>query len=632
MLDKTKQEKYLPVILLMITVLLYANTLMHGFVLDDEAVITKNKFVQKGFAGLPDIFATFYWQGYWDLNSGLYRPLSLVMFAIEWQLSPNNPFIHHLINILLYAGSIFLLYRFLRRLFKDHTAVLPFSIALLFAVHPVHTEVVANIKSRDELLCFVFLVLMADNIVKHKKATWLSCVYMLLALLSKEAAVMFLPVLGLMLYQLRAERPAAIIKGLWPLGVVTVVWLAWRAYILQHAPARVPYTYADNSLLVCDGIVSRVLTAITLIGKYLLILVWPQNLSYDYSYNQVPCADFGSGALWLSLICIAGLITVAVRTFRTKPFVSFGILFFFITIFLTSNLVFIIGATMADRFLFIPSLGIIMAACYYLFERTRSLTTEKMQNTATRILLPVAVLLAIVSFQRNRAWASNFTLFGTDAAHVPQSARAHYNYGTALLNTTDSSELSIKEQYAEALQQLQQAYDIDPNDANTLTNLGVANYRNEHYPEAISFLQKALSKNPNEGMIMLDLADAFLKQGQWDSVLYYNNAAIAQKVILPQTHNKLGTAYFNLKRYPEAADAYAAGIKRYPDNAELWLNYGNALAVQAKYPEAITAFEKAYALDNGQVKALYFLALTHQNIGNGQKANEYLKAYRDRTR
>src|ERR1017187_6894499 len=83
--------------------LLYMNTIGNDYALDDVAVITKNKFVQNGFNGIPTILHTFYWQGYWDLNAGLYRPLSLILFAIEWQIFPDAPHIYHFINVVLFA-------------------------------------------------------------------------------------------------------------------------------------------------------------------------------------------------------------------------------------------------------------------------------------------------------------------------------------------------------------------------------------------------------------------------------------------------------------------------------------------------------------------------------------------------
>lgn len=148
--------KFLGWILAIVTFILYTQTIGYGFVLDDAAVIEKNKFVQQGFGGIGDIFSTFYWQGYTTINDGIYRPLSLFMFAVEWQILPNQPILHHTINVLLYSLSIALLFKLLKYYFSSYSIWVSFFITLLFAVHPIHTEVVTNIKSRDEILCFLF--------------------------------------------------------------------------------------------------------------------------------------------------------------------------------------------------------------------------------------------------------------------------------------------------------------------------------------------------------------------------------------------------------------------------------------------------------------------------------------------
>jgi hypothetical protein len=128
-------------------------------VLDDETVMAKNKIVTKGISAIPKIMVTAYRAGAQDRQESLYRPLSVAMFAIEWQLSPNNPLPGHLINILLYTLTGFLLYKILRKWFPEKHAFIIFAIAALYISHPLHTEVIANIKSRDEILGFLFALL-----------------------------------------------------------------------------------------------------------------------------------------------------------------------------------------------------------------------------------------------------------------------------------------------------------------------------------------------------------------------------------------------------------------------------------------------------------------------------------------
>ena len=138
--------------------LLYANTLNHSYVLDDGGLISDNWVVTKGVQGIPIILKTTYWYGS-NIVLNTYRPLTLVMFAIEWQLSPNNPFLGHFINVLFYAISCLLLFIVLKKYLSSVHIVIPLAITLLFAAHPIHTEVVANIKSRDEIMSFFFLML-----------------------------------------------------------------------------------------------------------------------------------------------------------------------------------------------------------------------------------------------------------------------------------------------------------------------------------------------------------------------------------------------------------------------------------------------------------------------------------------
>jgi len=138
---------------------IYSNTFKHDYVLDDYGVLKDNWIIKSGTKEIPLILKTTYRFGINHLTDGLYRPLPLVMYAIEWQISPDNPGLSHFVNVFCYALSCFLLFLFLKKLLKNHNAVFPFLISLLFSMHPIHAEVVANIKSRDEIMSFLFLML-----------------------------------------------------------------------------------------------------------------------------------------------------------------------------------------------------------------------------------------------------------------------------------------------------------------------------------------------------------------------------------------------------------------------------------------------------------------------------------------
>ena len=156
----------LSLILGLVSLLVYANTLKNSFVFDDLVLIEHNAAVNKGISGIPEIFATPYFKGKINVSFDYYRPLSTVLFAIEYQIFGDTPFAGHLVNILLFSGCVLLLFFFLDNLFEQKKTGVAFIACLLFAVHPVNTEVVANIKSSDQLLCFFFAFSALDMYIK----------------------------------------------------------------------------------------------------------------------------------------------------------------------------------------------------------------------------------------------------------------------------------------------------------------------------------------------------------------------------------------------------------------------------------------------------------------------------------
>ena len=150
-----------------LSLVVYANTLKNGFVLDDDSAITENSIVMKGVSAIPEILATPYRRGYFITTNDLYRPLSLAMFAAEYSAFEKNSMPYHLVTILIFAGCVIFLFLFLDKLFYEKRTGVAFMASLLFALHPIHTEVVANIKSCDELLCFFFVFLALNIFVKY---------------------------------------------------------------------------------------------------------------------------------------------------------------------------------------------------------------------------------------------------------------------------------------------------------------------------------------------------------------------------------------------------------------------------------------------------------------------------------
>ena len=612
-----------------ISFILYANTLGHGFVLDDIAVIQENKFVKNGIYGIQDIFTTFYWQGYWNSNSGLYRPLSLAFFAIEWQLMPNSPFIHHLGNILFYVASNLLLFVVLRHFFRTYSYWISFIIVVLFVVHPIHTEVVANIKSRDEILCLFFFLLSVYGLFCKKGVSWkiASFFSFFLCLLSKEAGVLFLPVLIFLLWN-KFKNTKHFVKYTMSYIIITIGWLVVHQLVINSSPyEKVNYTYLDNSLLACDDVLSRLATGFTVLGRYIINSFFPVNMSYDYSYNQIPCVTFLSVPFFGSLFLILLLLVIAFYYRNKCGFVSFGIVFFFVTIALASNIVFLIGTTMGDRLLYTPVLGICIAFVCIIFDGYKRF--QKSSNT-TPIYIGFIVLFLVFfsnSFQRNKDWKSNFTLFTSDIHRSVNSARVNFNYATSFFNQLPQDISEQQSQLPAIIDYYKKALEIDGNDKNSLVNLGVCYYRVKDYENAYKCTSKAISIDPNDTSLFGNIADIYFMKSEYYKAIEYYKKCISSSSDTYNTYNFYGTALFNLKRYNEAVTIFEDGLKKEPNHAQMWLNYGNALAISSRFKDAIKAFDKAYALNPNQRQALNCLYMAYNAIGDLEKSNYYYQLY-----
>src|SRR5688500_11297414 len=216
-----------------LAVLLYVNTLGHQFVLDDEVVLSKNQYVQQGVKGIADILSHDTLSGYGRvgegaslLEGGRFRPLSLIMFALLFSFAGAQPFIYHLACVLLYALSCVVLYRILLLILEGNLQRnwIAFLATAIFLVHPVHTEVVANIKSCDEQLALLFGLSAIYSVFKwkdDKKWPWsvLAGFFFLLACLGKENAITLVAVIPLALYFFRAYKPGQIVLSIIPVVV-----------------------------------------------------------------------------------------------------------------------------------------------------------------------------------------------------------------------------------------------------------------------------------------------------------------------------------------------------------------------------------------------------------------------------
>lgn len=597
---KWKSQYKKPIIVLFLFgSLLYANTFNHNYVLDDFSVIKENVIVKQGISGIPEIFSTHYRQGYGYTQGNLYRPLALSLFAIQWELAPDSPSFAHLINILLYGLLIAILFIFLNHLFKNE--IIAFIASLLFAAHPIHTEVAANIKSIDDIMAFVFflsaMLLFFKHLEKSNKKQLFGSVFLLfLGFLSKESTVTFLAVIPMILVLFKDFKlGAAIKKSAW-FFISFAAYLFMRVSVLGSLNGDKNIAQIDNMLQAAPNKAVELATAIKIMGLYLWKLIIPHPLMNDYSLNQISFSNFGDWRVLLSLALYLGIIYLFFKLWNKNKIIAFGIGFFLMNIVLYSNIFMKIGTSFGERLLFIPSLGFCIVIAYFLDRAFKNQKVELLssKNKALLVSIPILALYSFKTIDRNNAWEDNFTLYSTDVVNCNNSARCQYYFGLGLMKER-AILLPEGPQKTQLLNEAVQAF-----------------------TKAIEILPKYSDAWGQRGL-------AYFRLGQTEAAIYDYNQSTTHNPSNATTWSNLGSLYFQNQRYQEAKYTYEQAIKYNPNHIDALANYASTLGTLGDFNGAITYFKKAVALNPNEASYYNYLGITYQNLGNQQQANYYLQ-------
>jgi protein O-mannosyl-transferase len=668
--------KFLPVgICLILTFLVYANTINHEYTVDDATVISKNEMTKNGVSSLGEIFSSPYRAGFWDRNEGLYRPISVAMFAIEYELWPDNPMPGHLINIILYLLTVFLVYKVIIKLFGTQNYLFAFAATIIFALHPLHTEVVANIKSRDEILCLLLALVSIYYLIKYLDRS--NLVYLIISaalyficFLSKESAITIFAIFSLVIWYKTKTGIKSMVKPMAMYLFVVAVYMMIRYSVLGSITGDVEHQLINNSILAADNISDRLGSAMMIMGRYLYLLFIPHPLSFDYSYSQIPLSSLYSIKAIIPLLIFGYLMYWAIRSIPKKNAAAFGIVFFLVTISLVSNILMLIESSMAERFLYMPSLGFAIAVGWILVKLTHKkenaeaelLNTLKANIPFTVIIVIIAAGYSFKTIARNSEWKSNLTLLESDVKTSPNSARIRYAYGSTLLiekalqeddpikknNYLDKSivqlekGVSILSTYSEAWYHLGLAYKEKGEGAKAINAFetarqqknfdkadfyiasGIAYGMTGNYDAAIADLKIAISIDPQNAEAYNNLGLYYADKGVVDSAITALNRALTLKETFPEAWYNKGNAYAKGGLFDQAIASYNTAIQQKPEYTDAILNLGNCYAAQEKYTEAIKYFEQVVSREPKNKKALINLGITYNLLGDEAKGKEYL--------
>lgn len=666
-----------------ICILLNFNTLSLKYALDDEIIIHQNLNVQAGFKGIGKILSTDALQGYLDmvdaqspLTGGRFRPLSIITFAIEQSLfgetygleyreaqsqltylensggstnEVNNQIqvlqeiknkmlettlklapIRHCFQLIFFITSMFVLLLFLRKHIFNIHPFFAFLTVLLFISHPVHTEVIANIKSRDEILSLLFIILtlhFSFNYIENKSnrnLLFLSICF-IMALLSKEYALI-LPIIivvgWLSLFKIKQKEVfnTAFFTMIATLGIFILI----RFGLFSNANSTNKITDVLNDPYLYATPIESFASKVAILIEYVRILFYPISLSSDYSYSHFSYIGINNWKFLTATILYIGLAFSFFYSLKKRFEIAFPLALILGFLALINNLLFSIGATMGERLIYHSSMGLCIIILlfgekmYY-----RIMINEGLKRVLFLLFfLPVFFLFSFKTINRNKDWESNYTLFMKDVTTVPNSAIANNNAGTEIYNKAFSAFSKYKN-----------------------PSISEKNNFKKKLVIAISYFDKTLLIHDryvvaymNRGLCHFKLGNRLSAGKDWVKASSLFNGIHPFLKQNSFTFFQEGLALGNKREYKKAVIPLEVASKMNPNDASIWNNLGGSYFMSGQFKLAYESFDKALTLNptlndafNGKKTAEAIYNLEEKLIANPQDnstRNELQIAYK----
>lgn len=679
------------------------NTFKNKYCLDDDIILRQNIYVQRGTAGIGDIFANDSYQSFYDvmnagqqLANGRYRPLSVVTFAMEQQFfgktygnefnqakrrldsiravpSPDQGLynqiktqydtveekirmanldlstVHHVFSVIWFAISMVVLFWFLRfHVFRSNTDI-AFLAVLLFLVHPIHTEVIANVKSRDEIMSLLFTALCGIFIFRYDaerkmRDLWLGLGAFFLALLSKEYDIVlpFIFIVGVSIFHrhLKQNWLLPIVTGalaIAPIGLVMLYGAAIdksQAWLLCFVSALLPLAFyrlmrpekqsmtewimpmmivvgvymtirhavigvtsapdLDHQSVLNDPFLflktgeaegSIWATKLSVLPNYMYLLFFPATLSADYSYATFPYVDITALSVWICILMYGGLLWLMFRLWQKRHPLAFPLVIFFGFFVLVCNIFLDLGATMGERLIYHSSLGFVMAIAWLVIAGAEKIKVPNLQRFA--VLGFSVVAIGLMSWKTIDRNKAWFSDFTLFTTDVKTMPNSVLCNGNAGARILDPGLM------------VQQKADRE----HRKLNAEEKQYLHDCAQRAMPYFNTALKYDPryvngllNRGLCWYYLGDKKRAADDWAAIapIYKHHPTAANYArgffMLP------GNYYGQVREdYPKAIDKLTTANRIDPWSVEITQNLAGAYYTMGRFDMAFKVFESAIA-------------------------------------
>lgn len=642
-LSTTKQQA---IFIFTLACILYANTLGLDYNLDDGVVITGNKFTKLGFKGISDILTHDTFFGYFGdasfLEEGRYRPLTQVFFAILHQIFGLNPAVGHLMNVLFYASTCVFLFYILKRLFKETErgplTSIPFLATALFVAHPLHTEVVANIKGMDEVaslfgaLLTLYLCLRYTETQKNTFLLWIFLAFFL-ALLSKENAITFFAVIPLTLFVFEKTERKNYFIILIPMVLGFIAYMGMRYNALGFITGGNAKPELLNDPFLEASTAEKYATILYTWGKYLYLLIFPHPLTHDYYPKQIPIVGWGDIKVIIPLIICAALFIYALVTIRKKSIPAYAILFFVFTFSISSNLIVPVGTFMNERFMFSASIGFCLLLAYLLIEKLPAYLKDEAlrKNVIVGLIFILLLGYSIKTISRNPTWKDGYTLFTTDVLVSTNSAKCNISAGGLMMEKAIkmTDPVAKEKLMEEAMSYVKKAVEIHPKSTNGWLIIGRMEIERKNLEAARVATENCLKISPVHGDAFNNLryiAQEYQRQGKYEAAVSTLRSLYGFQPTRYDLRYDMAMAYKAGKNLDSCIAILTDLTQKYPGYMPAFRELGEVYAKELnEIDKALDLFLKTVALEKNEVTALENLGVIYGMKKNFEESIRYFE-------
>lgn len=627
----------------MLAIIFYGNSLRNKYAIDDEYVtvtnfpvkgtnyVPNNKLVSKGFKGIKKVWQSRY--AHDEEYSFDYRPFTTTTFSIEYGLFGQNPFISHLTNLVLYILIGCLIYLNCIYLFRDYEFkdTVSFVTTFIFIIMPSHTEVVDNIKCRDELLTLFFGLLalwsslkLSDKIsVKYLIVLFVS---ILLGLFCKKTAVLIFAVIPLCFY---FYRKIALKKLIIP--VIVIAFIPLLHAIIKHkliAEKTVRNFYHFENPLYSEhfDLIDRILIIFQTFGFYVKFFLIPYPFRAYYGFKTIDVYHPIDVYFFTTLVFISICVWFYWK-YRNKHFL-FSTLLFLGCIFPFVNALTPSPGIVGERLSFYSSFGFCLMLSFIFYQFFGNVETKKISTFFKKpvlFFLPVIVIAFILTFNRNFDWKNQLTLFEKDAIHLTESAKGNSllgnQYFELLRNVTDRS--TGEKLLNKTLHHYNLAVTADSSFYSAYNNAGVVYYSFlNDYKTAKHFFKLAVRHKKNYPQALENIGNCYRAEKDFEKAKYYYLESIKLNSKQYRCYVAIIEMLFKEHKYSNAIECARIANEQFPNDYSLIALEANSMLMSGDTKSALPRFENAYSLSPNKDLAA-FIAKKYLKIGDTTKYNIY---------